>query len=1415
MININFEHIRVLDKSQNEAFEEFVCQLARKEDNKDKIDFYRLGKPDGGVECYCVLRDNSEIGWQAKYFTSALNENRFKQIDKSVKTVLQTHPKLKRYIIAIPINPSDAGKNRNTVLKKWKERVNKWKDWAKAKTMNVEFNAWWESDLIQRLQKPENSGMINFWFNKDEFTDEWFNGKLNVAIRELGKRYTPELNFELDIAKVFDGLARDEHFKKQLEEVYDKMLMGVDEMMRYASNDVIKKQLDLILEEKKHLQRIYDTMKLESMNQVPFEHINKICTNIDSSVIEIYKKLFDKQKELEEQKKDAKDDELRNLVDMINRFRNDEAYIERFTDPFNAFKDFINSETCRLVNLPIMILNGEWGKGKSHLVADVAGKRMTENKPSILLLGQQFLTKDDPWTQIFKKLQLQTSTEEFLGALDAKAQTVGSRIVIFIDAINEGEGRLIWKNYIKGFLEAFKKFECLGLVLTIRESYVKLIVPQDEIDDNEVVRITHYGFQGLEYEAVKFFFNNYGIELPSTPILQPEFSTPLFLKIFCEGLKKSGFKRIPDGMDGITSIMDLYVTSVNKNLSERLNYPWQINLVYQAANIITQKKLETTNKFLKYQEAFELLEPLLRKYSNNSRFLDELINEGFLALNLLWIERNRYEEIVYFVYERLENHLAASYIIDEFVDKKKPKDSFSKGTKLYEYVKNESEIFFNFNLIEALSIQLPERIKFEFHEIAEHTKGFHSVIQAFVKSLIWRKTDTITDKLIDYINNYVIKFEPDLFWDTLLTIATKPKHYFNADFLHEHLFKIKLPDRDAWWTQFIHYRYPYEETSIKRLIDWGWNENDKSNFSDESIRLAAKTIAWFLTSTNRNLRDGSTKALVCLLENRINVLISVLKDFKGVNDPYVYERLLCVSYGVAVRTTQIEKLKELSEYIYQTIFNQRFVYPHILLRDYARQVIEFANYCNIKLNFDINKIRPPYHSIFPKKLPSNKFTDKYHFDYNAENFKNYYWSQNSILMSMATERGRKDMMYGDFGRYVFQSGFRSWKNLDAQELSNLAIKKIFKELGYDVEKHGQFDRSMKQNVVSRHYVAEERIGKKYQWITFYELLARVSDNFQKFDEWSFSEENIEKYDGPWTPYVRDIDPTMVIRKTGEEDYDEIKPNYWWYNVDYSDWKCDEKKWIKKRTLLPNPEKLINVKEDSETEWLVLETYPEWSEPKKMGVDKWKSRFKRLWYQVRSYLIEEKDFDKFIEWGSKQNFMGRWMPEISSRYEIFSREYYWSPPYKYFFNSDLHKKYADERIPCKVKVTTNYFLWEEGYDLSKEETIRFLKPCSTLYEKMNMKYSKKEGEFLNAQNELICYDPSVNNNSLSCLLIRKDALREFLKINKLRIVWTVIGEKQIMIDDFSNREYLGRLIISGLYYADMNCKIRGNMKTFLE
>ena len=1405
-MGINWNNIRPYNDSQNNAFEELVCQLAREEEIKDKKSFIRVGTPDGGVESYVVLENGDEYGWQAKFFQT-LGSSQWTQIKNSFETAFETHPRLVKYYVCLPIDRADSRTHRRrSLMDRWNEKVEEWTKHSEKKGRKIVFVYWGASELIEKLSQEKHAGRRYFWFNQEDLTDQWFSEKLKSSINDLGKRYTPELNFELEIARIFDGLTRGVNFENQFFGFYNDLITKAKKLLTSIEDN----RLNSIKNE--------FTFHLNKLNQVcsefDFKEVNRIDFN---KPIDICYSLLKLSGEFENLISDLEGTQDKNYKFEYKRHKNDVFY-----KSLSRLKNYLKSRQVSLSNVPILILSGEAGSGKSHLLADVATKLSENSQPSIFLLGQHFVTDENPWTQILRKiLRLNCNEYEFIGALNAKGQSIGSRLIIFIDAINEGKGKYFWPDNIKSFVKLFEKYPWVGLVLSVRTSYEKFIVPVDVFTNEDAVRITHYGFLGVEYEASKLFFQNYKIEQPSIPLLHPEFQNPLFLKLFCEGLHQSGLTRIPEGYEGISAIISFFLKSINKALSSpnRLDYPENIELVGRATRLIAERIVEFNKNYVAYEDAFILLEEELQKYSNKRRFLDELVSEGIFTKNLFWHDREIYEEGIYFSYDRFYDHIIVHFLLEKHLNVNNPEHSFVIGQPLFKYVQDERNCYMNRGIVEALSVQLPEIIGKELYELAPHCKSFYPVVSSFVKSLIWRKSETTSKKLTSYVKDEVIRNVDTNkeFLDTLLLITSNPNHYFNANFLHANLIQHSLPDRDYKWTILINELYEWGEkfNSVNRLIDWAWSDENKSHISSESIFLIAKTISWFLSSPNRYLRDSATKGLISLLKNRIPVLVDVLKEFQGINDPYIYERLYAVAYGCTLRTKNTENLRHLCKYIYRTIFKDKYVYTHVLLRDYAREVIEYCVHKGLATKIDLKKIRPPYKSEWPSEIPTDEDITTYLYDYKSDDFKDYYWSQNDIVWSMQTEYSRlRYGSYGDFGRYVFQAAFSNWSDLDPRDLSNIAVKRVF-ELGYDVEKHGRYDLQMlRYGTSGREADKPERIGKKYQWIAFYELLAKASDNFKMSDPLSRRDRNTVRYKGPWEPYVRDIDPTILIKKTGTE-LNQFNYNHWWSKNSYSDWDVPHAEWLRNDTDLPDPTNMILMKDQSADEWFVLEAYPSWSEEVGIGKDKWDTPYKSLWYQIRSYLVENNKKNRIYNWAKKQNFWGRWMPESRDLYQMFSREFYWSPAYNFFntpyYKGEVWEKLYDRKTNKSIgraSVTAEMFLWEEEYDLSKEESISILRPSQIIYDGLELDYSMLEGEFLNREGKLICFDSSVNHEGSHCLLIRKTEFNRFLMKNNFSIFWTVIGEKMItgLFPRTSNCEYGGAMEISGVYFYNQNVGI---------
>ena len=166
MSNFYWTNIISFNGSQNNAFEELVCQLAEKENFKNKEDFIKKGNPDAGVECYVILNNKQEICFQAKWFLSTPQKSQWKQIKKSFETALKKHPYMTKYYIAIPLDRADPRNDTKlSFMDRWNINTKKWKKIAQSKyNKNISFVYWGSFELIKRLKNKENEDIKDFFF---------------------------------------------------------------------------------------------------------------------------------------------------------------------------------------------------------------------------------------------------------------------------------------------------------------------------------------------------------------------------------------------------------------------------------------------------------------------------------------------------------------------------------------------------------------------------------------------------------------------------------------------------------------------------------------------------------------------------------------------------------------------------------------------------------------------------------------------------------------------------------------------------------------------------------------------------------------------------------------------------------------------------------------------------------------------------------------------------------------------------------------------------------------------------------------------------------------------------------------------------------------------------------------------------
>lgn len=1008
---IEWNTLRPWNNSQQNAFEELCCQLACCE--KVAGGFTRFGAPDGGIECAWTLKDNTEYGWQAKFF-DRLEKSQIRQIEESIETSLRTHPKLARFTLCLPFNLSDPRiPNFSSAMSRWKSVVAKWEKKAKKTRSKFEIRLWGETEIFERLSKTEHRGRYYFWFNKQYLDKDWLKQKLDTQCAAVGARYTPELNVRVPIAALFEGLCRTK--------IYYESLLFMAGKLRHAMSDFANDRMINGSYGATNLRAIVESL-LSLINSVDFDGIASINFHeIAQMAAEVKSKSWDCDKALEDAAVTIKNDFKPSLDKPYlspESFQYERSKLRDIIDLARNIEDFSLNDASALANTPALLVVGKAGTGKTHLFFDIASSRVAAGLPTLLFLGKQFFAVD-PWAQITQKLELDIDSSTLLAALAAAAEATNSRALIMIDGINEGEGINVWPSHILSFLATVRKFPRIVVALSIRSSYERIVFDED-ISSGTVIRVEHHGFSSVQYDAVKSFFKYYQIIQSTAPLMHAEFQNPLFLSILCKTLVRQNQVTMPADLDGLTDLFEAFIESVDKALSRRLKTDLETRHVRRAISKLATAMTIGPTTWLTRERAKELIPETFGSNEVSDSLFHLLIEEGILLEDYIWDEGGKHA-VVGFTYERFSDHLIAKILLELHFDNTNPIDCFSVSQPIGRLFQSESKSWNSNGLIEALAIQVPERAGRELPSLVSRAANWITVKRAVIESLLWRRPQTINPDTEAYLDQYIRPFEEtqELLLDVVLSVTAQQQHPYNANYLHKRLLALSMTDRDAIWSMHLHQQYG-AGSAVDRLIECAWSMENAARLSDESAELLGVTLSWFLTSSNRFLRDCTTKALVTLLTPRLPILRSILKTFKSVDDVYVTERLYAVAYGCVMRSSDNKTLNLIAHDVFENCFQSNKPIPHILARDYARGLIECADARGESLNFNIASSRPPYKSTFPT-FPTESEIDCLVKELEKKESDGSRYATSNLHTS-CTEN------MGDFFNYCVSPDVRRWSN---------------------------------------------------------------------------------------------------------------------------------------------------------------------------------------------------------------------------------------------------------------------------------------------------------------------------------------------------------------------------------------------------
>lgn len=887
--------------------------------------------------------------------------------------------------------------------------------------------------------------------------------------------------------------------------------------------------------------------------------------------------------ELEEIKKENKKrSKVRDIL-FAPLYALDEYAISSLENCFRVFE---------LLNQNELHISGNAGMGKTHISFNIYEDQVINQKqPAIFVFAKDIDTEQKLESQLKNNFDVPAdwSFDDFLGALEITARVNKTKLPIIIDGLNEStHWNSVWKNGLENLIIKLKKYSHIVLVTTYRTSYEDQLFPDKYFDykynkDWWKLKETVHGFEGLTWEAIKTYFEFYKIKLDNRSNAIGYFNHPLHLKLFCATKNPNRAKEVEVSFqnEDLFEVFDEYIQISNKNITTLLK---ELDPKYD--NNFTEKKLLQLSKYF---------------WDNNTRGIsrsEELFTNDELRVlegeNLLiyrdWNTQENKEEIQ-FTYDLLGGYFISKYLIQTYEE-------------YYPYLKYNSDNWFVNSIKTGLEFFIPERgtelienglnninkkigkkqplLKFikskDFRKKLLEQKTEHplydDILRTFAILLIKKGNiflfDILEDKRAEKysieslfeINSESIKKNEKLVKSFLekefmtnkanlinlsKNIEFDTTHPLNFSFWSDVIKDMAMLERDLFWSEYVRknhswYGNSYFTNIIKNFEKACIREKKLSG----RIHLGAKKVMWVFTTNIRKLRDEATKALYYYARRYPKEFLELLEYSLDINDPYIPERMLAVSYGLAMarqndfkdKSYKKEYLAQYGKLLYDSIFSKNAKYntTHILARDYAKRTIDIAllHYPSLLNSFEKESIQYPLHN-YPH-LHWEEITDNNKGEYRDGNAPIHMDFKNYTIGRLIEGRRNYDNKHNEYKQVLSQIYWRIY------------------DLGYSLEKFGEIDKNISSD--NWHYSNHEntghidRYGKKYSWIAFYEMAGYRSDlgllkGWEDEDEFRISDV--------------DLDPSFPIELKEYNLFEELKSNNFlgneelppesWYEVD--------------------------------------------------------------------------------------------------------------------------------------------------------------------------------------------------------------------------------------------------------------------------
>lgn len=899
-----------------------------------------------------------------------------------------------------------------------------------------------------------------------------------------------------------------------------------------------------------------DTAALEDWKA----HLSIIATDLEAE----QKRWDDKDAEVAARESKEKASDQHGYSSERNTIQSHINAISRCIGTLTQEQEFIGSSGGKALVDPFLLIRGEWGTGKTHLLCDVTRNRIQAKYATLLVLAKSFQSHSNLLELICGQIAAGLTSLELVDHLQLLGTLHGRRSLIIIDGVNEGR-RAEWRKAISELLTLARGRSHIGLLVSCRTPFEHIaIADHDFISFHE---ITHHGFEDQEFDAQAAFFHHYKLPLPEVPLLDSEFSRPLTLKLICQSLKdltgkklSQGFSGIASGQKGMTFVLESFVNRVGKTIEDEFRLPtkacwWLLKGSTQIADPVAagfaSNMAATLNEYVLPRAAERILAVHFPTFSKKRRgeLLDALRTNGLIDEDVIWyrVGSEVKSRVVYRLpYQRFSDHLIARHLLETHLDVRSEmsvKRSFARGKPLGRIFRRGrfSQGYANAGWAQALITEFPERVKktvpskrrellFFLPPAAQQLSMY---FDPFIESLFWRDPSTFTEGTQKVINAYINPNNHHV-WnrvvDALVAISTKPKHPYHSRRLYHYLARFHLDERDLTWSEYL--RNKYSSPTIQRLLAWAEQLNVIEMREDVARELVV-LLSLLLTTVVHRDRDVATKALALIGERYPRILFEHAITTLDFNDPYVPERMLAAAYGVTMSLVDVSSastfrthLGWLARRLYRKMFapNAPHGTHHTLRRDYALGIIQLAQHaaCVTLPKTASKHLSPPFSQI------SSPFSD---------------------IASVPTEvhEAVGSAIQMDFGNYTIGRLIPERGNYDDKHPDYIRVRAQIEQRMYDLGYRKTLFENVDRDIASSTFYERrdgnkiDRYGKKYSWVAYFEMYGLREAN-RKLPDWRMGERSSDA----------DIDPSFPKRP---ESWDAPIPDL------FGDLSMDSDKWV--------------------------------------------------------------------------------------------------------------------------------------------------------------------------------------------------------------------------------------------------------------